>query len=60
VTSCGNGDGAPATGGRPDTLSREAPACWGMKVTTDAHDPAVAGENGWGRWYVPGALTVIR
>jgi len=31
-----------------------------MKVTADAHDPAVAGENGWGIRYVPGALTVIR
>ncbi len=49
VTSCGNGDGSPGTGGRPETLSCEVPGWVGMIVTVDAHVPALVGENGWGR-----------
>ena len=44
VTSCGKGAGSPATGGSPDTLRREAPACLGMYVTVDAQAPPDWGE----------------
>ena len=48
VTNWGKGDGAPATGGSPETLSLDAPGCLGTYVTDDAHVPGLAGENGWG------------
>jgi len=48
VTNWGKGDGAPATGGSPETLSLDAPGCLGMYVTVDAQLPGLAGEYGWG------------
>ena len=60
MTSCGNGDGDPATGGSPDTLNLEAPAFLGRNVTVVAQDPATPGENAWGSTYVPGPDTVTR
>jgi hypothetical protein len=48
VTNWGKGDGAPATGGSPETLSFEASGWLGTNVTDDAHLPGLAGENEWG------------
>ena len=60
MTNWGKGEGTPATGGSPDTLSLEAPDWPGTKVTDDAQLPGLAGENGRGIEKVPGPLTVTR
>lgn len=53
VTSWGKGAGEPATGGRPETVSFDAPAWLGTKITVAAQDPALDGLYGRGIENVP-------